>query len=73
MGGVLFLDDEAFCVSGEPTREVVEALANRATQIIPLEFLALAGTIFTLRDKLRGLHRWLQQLLKSLGSNPKGV
>ena len=48
------MDDAYVSCATVPPMEVVNALAPRATQIIPLELMAAAGLLFTFGKRVRG-------------------
>ena len=53
-GGCFFKDEEYFACSTLTPMEIVNGLAERKTQIIPLELIAAAGLLITFGEKLRG-------------------
>ena len=53
LGSCVWADDQVFACSVHTPMHIVNSLAQRKTQIIPLELLAAAGTLLTYREFVR--------------------
>ena len=54
LGGCIWVDDDSYACAIDAPMEVVNSLAIRKTQIIPLELIAAAGTLTTYAKQLEG-------------------
>ena len=54
LGGIMWDDTSCRAAALDTPRELVNALSDRKTQIIPLELMAAAGVLFTYKELLRG-------------------